>query len=234
MKNVIAIDGPSGAGKSTVARALGAELHLDVLDTGAMYRAATIAALRGGADLSREAEVSNVVRGTTVTAEGGRVTLDGTDVTDDVRTPEVTAAVSAVAANPAVREILVSAQRAWLASRHAGIVEGRDIGTVVFPDAAVKIYLTASDEERARRRSADEHAAQRSSSVSAERQRLAERDRLDSTRSTSPLARAADALEIDSTHTSVGEIVSTVARLFRERTSPTRGGGDTGGGEGPG
>lgn len=231
MKRVIAIDGPSGSGKSTVSRSAGVELGLDVLDTGAMYRAATVAALREGANLDDDGAVAAVVAGVRITATGGVVTLDGDDVSEEIRTPEITAAVSSVAAQSAVREILVASQRAWLDERGAGIVEGRDIGTVVFPDAAVKVYLTATDDERARRRTADERAAQRASSVDEERERLAERDRKDRSRSTSPLTRADDALVIDSTDTPVDEIVSRLVQLFRVRTGSIPGADHSGEGE---
>jgi cytidylate kinase len=200
---VVAIDGPVGSGKSTVARAVGARLGLDVLETGAMYRAVAVAALRRGVPLDDSSpetaeQLARVARDVAVEV-GERVTVDGEDVTDEIRTPAVNRAVSAVAANPEVRAALVARQRAWAEARGGGVVEGRDIGTVVFPDAPVKVFLTASEEERARRRGADEGAAD-----------LARRDRLDSTRATSPLVAAPDALLIDSTGRTVEDIVEQI------------------------
>ncbi|MCZ7531022.1 MAG: (d)CMP kinase [Acidimicrobiia bacterium] len=220
MKRVIAIDGPSGSGKSTVARAIAAVLGFDVLDTGAMYRAATLTALRHGIALDDGDAVVALVREVRIAADAGVVTLDGDDVSDEIRTPVVTSAVSSVAALPEVREELVGRQRAWLDRKGSGVVEGRDIGTVVFPDAAVKVYLTASEAERARRRQADESAARRLTTLDEEQHRLVERDRRDSTRATSPLARADDALTIDSTDLSVDEIVEMVLARWHQRSAP--------------
>ncbi|MFN2609231.1 MAG: (d)CMP kinase [Acidimicrobiales bacterium] len=200
---VVAIDGPVGAGKSTVSRAVAARLGLDHLDTGAMYRSVALAALGHGLDPESASgeELARVAAAADIRV-GERVLLDGDDVTDRLRSPEVGWAVSAVAARPEVRVELVRRQRAWAAERGGGVVEGRDIGSVVFPDAAVKVFLTASDEERARRRSSDEDAAA-----------LARRDRLDSTRAASPLARASDAVVVDSTGRSVDEVVDEIVAL---------------------
>ncbi len=224
MRRVIAIDGPSGSGKSTVACAIAEVLGFDVLDTGAMYRAATLTALRHGIALDDgdvdAAAVAALVREAHITADAGVVTLNGDDVSDEIRTPVVTSAVSTVAALPEVREELVGRQRAWLDSKGSGVVEGRDIGTAVFPDAAVKVYLTASEAERARRRQADESAARRLTTLDEEQHRLVERDRRDSTRATSPLARADDALTIDSTDLSVDEIVEIVLARWHQRSAP--------------
>jgi cytidylate kinase len=155
MTVVIAIDGPSGSGKSTVARAVAAELGLQVLDTGAMYRAVTLAVLRAGAGLDDAETCAAIARASAISVEGGVTMLDGRDVSGEIRGPLVTSAVSIVSAHPEVREILVARQRAWVARHGGGVVEGRDIGTVVFPDATVKVFLVASDEERARRRHRD-------------------------------------------------------------------------------
>ena len=197
---VIAIDGPVGSGKSTVARAVADRLGLDMLSTGAMYRAVAVAALRRGIDPVPEsaAELVRVAEDITVDV-GERVWVDGEDVTAELRTPAVNRAVSVVAAEAGVRAALVPQQRAWVESHGGGVVEGRDIGTVVFPDAAVKVFLTASPEERARRRGDDEEAAD-----------LARRDEIDSTRAASPLAAAPDALVIDSTGRSVEDIVAEI------------------------
>jgi cytidylate kinase len=201
---VIAIDGPVGAGKSTVARAVAARLGLAHLDTGAMYRSVALAALNRGLDPeTMSAEDMARVAAVASLEVGDRVLLDGEDVTDRLRSPEVGRAVSTVAACPEVRAEMVKRQRAWVAARDGGVLEGRDIGSVVFPDAAVKVFLTASDEERARRRSGDEDAAA-----------LARRDRLDSTRATSPLARAPGAVVVDSTGRSVDDVVDEIVALY--------------------
>ena len=194
---LIAIDGPAGAGKSTVSSAVAERLGLDRLDTGAMYRSVAWEALRRGVDPGDQPAVAEIAA--TADIEVARaVTMNGTDVTDAIRTPEVSWAVSIVAANPDVRRELVVRQRRWAAERTGGVVEGRDIGSVVFPDATVKIYLTASPEERARRRH-DESA-----------DGLATRDRLDSTRQASPLTQAPDAHVLDTTGRSVEDVVEEV------------------------
>jgi cytidylate kinase len=205
---VIAIDGPAGSGKSTVARAVAARLHLDYLDTGAMYRAVTFAAMRGGIDLDDADAVAHLAREIDLHV-GEKVIVDGVDATIEIRTPEVTRAVSVAAANPGVRKELVSRQREWAAAHHGGVIEGRDIGTVVFPDAEVKVYLTAADDERASRRSKellDMHYDQ----VAAD---IARRDHVDSTRSASPLAVADDAVRLDTTGKDIDEVVDAVLAL---------------------
>jgi cytidylate kinase len=190
---VIAIDGPVGSGKSTVARAVAERLGLDVLETGAMYRAVAAAALREGVEPGPETadELARIAANVDLEADPS-----------ELRTPEVNRVVSAVSAEPEVREALVQRQREWAETHRGGVVEGRDIGTVVFPDAAVKVFLTASEEERARRRGGDEEAAD-----------IARRDRLDSTRTSSPLAAADDAVVIDSTGRSVDDIVDEIVAL---------------------
>jgi cytidylate kinase len=194
---VIAIDGPAGSGKSTVSRALATRLGVDRLDTGAMYRAVAWAALDRSIDPSDRAAVAELARGLHIEI-GERVAVDGTDVTEEIRGAEVSGAVSQVAANPAVREVLVQRQRQWMAERGGGVVEGRDIGSVVFPDADVKIYLTAAADERARRRPEEGSDA------------ISRRDRLDSTRQASPLGVADGARVIDTTNRPVEEIVEQV------------------------
>ena len=198
---VIAIDGPAGSGKSTIGRALAARLDLDYLDTGAMYRSVAFAVLRDGvdpADLEAVARLASTA--TIVVAE--RVLVDDEDATEAIRGPEVTRAVSTVAANPDVRSEMVRRQREWAAARDGGVIEGRDIGTVVFPDAELKVYLTADESERLRRR-----AAESGEEVARD---IARRDQADSTRTASPLYAAADALVIDTTGRPIDEIVEEV------------------------
>ncbi|HAM03715.1 MAG TPA: (d)CMP kinase [Acidimicrobiaceae bacterium] len=204
----MAIDGPAGAGKSTLARALAEHLGLDRLDTGAMYRTVAWAALDRGIDPADTDAVAELARRLHIEV-AERVLADGTDVTTAIRTPAVDAAVSAVAANPAVRRELVGRQRAWVAAHGGGVVEGRDIGTVVLPDADVKIYLTAVSDERARR------AAQRDGGALSEvAAALDRRDTLDSSRRVSPLpdaaAMPADAIVVDSTGKPAAEVLEEV------------------------
>jgi cytidylate kinase len=217
MTVIVAIDGPSGSGKSTVARGVADALGFDVLDTGAMYRAVTLAALERGVDPA-DADACALVADEIRLEVGDLVLLDGRDVTSAIRSPEVTATVSQVSAHPAVRRELVERQRAWVASRSGGVVEGRDIGTVVFPDATVKVFLTASDEERARRRQRDEHAADRAVVVDEVREDLARRDRKDSDRKVSPLRAAVDALTIDTTGRSVEDVVGEIVQVVAKAT----------------
>lgn len=204
---VVAIDGPGGVGKSTVTRAIAVALGWDYLDTGATYRAAALAALRAGVDLENAAAVVEVVRSADIGFSAGEVSLDGDDVTDQIRSAEVTEASSLVSRYPQVREIVVDLQRAWVA-RRAGdaVVEGRDIGTVVFPDAPVKIYLTASPEVRARRRIDQVEASGLAARQIAED--LLQRDEADSSRETSPLRPAADAVVVDTTQLTLVEVVN--------------------------
>jgi cytidylate kinase len=207
---VIAIDGPSGSGKSTVARGVAAELGLAVLDTGAMYRAITLAVLEAGIALGDGPTCASIARNAEITVEHGRTTLDGRDVSGEIRGPTVTGAVSTVSAHPEVREILVARQRDWVDHHGGGVVEGRDIGTVVFPDATVKVYLVASDDERARRRQLDEAAAARSVAVDEVKAALDRRDAIDSGRAVSPLRAADDAAVIDTTNLDVDAIIGDI------------------------
>jgi cytidylate kinase len=200
---IVAIDGPAGSGKSTVARRLAERLGLPYLDTGAMYRAVAFAALRRGIDPDEAEAVGRMVRDLELEVEGTVVRVDGIDATIEIRGPEVTRAVSTVAANPAVRGEMVERQRSWAAGREGAVVEGRDVGTVVFPDAQLKAYLTASAEVRAGRRH-KEVADLDYESVAAD---MARRDTVDAERSLDPLRVADDAVVIDTTALSVDEVV---------------------------
>jgi cytidylate kinase len=214
-RRIVAIDGPSGSGKSTAARKVAETLGLPVLDTGAMYRAVTLAMLEAGADLSDGARAAEVARQSTIEVERGRTLLDGRDVSDAIRTPDVTAAVSAVSAHPELRAVLVARQRDWVATHGGGVVEGRDIGTVVFPDASVKVYLEASAAERARRRQLDESAASREVAVEDVQADLGRRDAIDSQRAVSPLRVADDALMIDTTGRDLDTVVAEILARVR-------------------
>lgn len=211
---VVALDGPAGSGKSTVAAAVATRLGLEHLDTGAMYRAVTLAALRRGVPLSDDAAVEAVARDAEIDVWPGRITVDGVDGTDEIRARAVTDAVSAVAANAGVRRVLVERQRAWVAERGGGVLEGRDIGTVVFPDATLKAYVTASPRVRAERR-----VAQVGGDVREVEASILERDRLDSTRHHSPLSEADDAVVLDTSHLTVDEVVEHVVALVEARRS---------------
>ncbi len=200
---VIAIDGPAGSGKSTLARALGAELGLATLDTGATYRAVAAAALRAHVDLSDAPAVASIADVAELSIDGA-VVINGIDVTEEIRSEDVNHAVSLVAANERVRATLVTWQRSWVTAHGGAVVEGRDIGTVVFPDATVKLFLTASAGERAKRRSEEGLAS------------IERRDLLDSTRSASPLSMASDAFEIDTTSLSIEDLVAMVIQRVHD------------------
>lgn len=218
MPLVIAMDGPSGSGKSSASKGVARALGLRYLDTGAMYRAMTWWMLdngvpvEDGAAVAARAQEPEIVSGTDPDAPA--IMVDGADVSGPIRTREVTNAVSAVSAVPAVRARLVELQREIIGAGGI-VVEGRDIGTVVAPDAAVKVYLTASEEARAARRAKD-LAADPGASVTVTRAEQARRDRLDSTRKASPLTKAAGAHEIDSTELSLAEVIEAVVRLAKE------------------
>jgi CMP/dCMP kinase len=204
---VIAIDGPAGSGKSTVARAVAERLGLPYLDTGAMYRAVTFAALRRGVDPDEVDPVGRLVREFDLEMDpDGTVRVDGVDATIEIRGPEVTRAVSIVAANPQVREEMRDRQRSWAQAHGGGVMEGRDIGTVVFPDAELKVYLDARPDIRAARRSR-EVTELSYETVAAD---LARRDALDQGRDDSPLTEANDAVTIDTSDLSVDEIVDRI------------------------
>ncbi len=215
---VVAIDGPSGSGKSTVARRVAEQLGLEVLDTGAMYRAITLLALDRALDLADADAIVAVARAVAleVGTPVGRVLLDGRDVSEEIRGPVVSAAVSQVSAHPAVRALLVARQQAWAEEHGGGVVEGRDSGTVVFPDATVKVYLTASPQARAGRRALDVAAADRPTEASVVEEALTRRDQLDSSREASPLRAADDALVIDTTERDAGSVVEEIVARFRD------------------
>ena len=205
MSIVIAIDGPAGSGKSTVARAVAQRLGLAHLDTGAMYRSVALAALRAGVDTADVDDVAALAKKTHVYVGPDGVFVNGEDVTDAIRTEEVTRAVTAVASNPRVREVMVERQRTWIINNSGGVLEGRDIGTVVCPDATVKVYLVADAEVRAARRAAEHNEAVA--------QDMRRRDAADANRDVSPMMRADDAVEIDTTDMEVDEVVAVVLGL---------------------
>jgi cytidylate kinase len=218
---VVAIDGPSGSGKSTIGRGVAAALGLPTLDTGAMYRAVTVAVLRAGVAPEDAEAAAAVARAVRIEVTDGVTRLDGDDVSAEIRSPETTATVSAVSAHPAVRAELVARQRAWVGEHGGGVVEGRDIGSVVFPDAPVKVYLTASEDERARRRTRDEAAARRNRTVDDVRASMAARDAADAGRAASPLVTAPGALVIDTTDRTPDDIVAEIVRAFRAAEGAT-------------
>jgi len=207
---VIAIDGPAGSGKSTVAKALAARLGLDYLDTGAMYRGVTFAALRRGIDPDDVDLVAKLAEGVDLTVDEQGVRVDGVDATVEIRGPEVTSAVSIVAANPGVRAELRRRQVDWAQRHDGGVIEGRDIGTVVFPDAELKVYLTASPEVRAQRR----HKEVADLAYDQVATSLAERDALDQGRATAPLAVADDAVVVDTSDRSIDDVVDEIVALL--------------------
>jgi len=208
----IAIDGPSGAGKGTVARAIAQHLGYRHVDSGAMYRAVGWKSLRDEVPLDDEPRVAKIAAHANLSVTDEAVMIDGTDVTRAIRTPEIDRAATAVARLPQVRAALVMRQRAY--GEHGGIVmEGRDIGTVVFPGADVKLYLDASPEERARRRAADPAHTGVPAAVSDVATLLTQRDEIDRTRTASPLYAADDALRVDTTGKSVDEVVHAVLRI---------------------
>jgi cytidylate kinase len=219
---VIAIDGPAGAGKSTVARAVAAELGFTYLDSGAMYRCVALAALEAGVGADDAAALGPLAAGLEIGFDGRRVLLGGRDVSDAIRTPEVSADASRVSVHPAVREALVARQRRLIATGRY-VAEGRDIGTVVSPDAPLKVFLTASGEERARRRAAE--TGEDIETVLAAQQ---VRDARDTAREHGALRAAEDAVPLDTTGLSLEEVVSRVVALARERGLTSRPQGDPG------
>lgn len=213
---IIAIDGPSGAGKGTISRTISQALGYRHIDTGAMYRAVGWKALQEGVPLDDEMRVQELSRRATIVVEGGVVSIDGQDITRAIRTPEIDRAASSVARLPRVRDVLVGLQREM--GRGGGVVmEGRDIGTVVFPEADVKIYLDATPEERARRRATDPAHSGGGAGEAAVAASIEARDRSDSTRAASPLTLARDAVRIDTTGMPISDVVDRVMALVRQR-----------------
>lgn len=205
---IVAIDGPAGAGKSTVARELASALQIPYLDTGAMYRGVTFAVLNRGIQLNATEAIGQLARSIELVVGERSVIVDGIDATEAIRADDVTAAVSAVAANSLVREELRTRQREWVRQHDGGVVEGRDIGTVVFPEATLKVYLTASPIVRATRR-----VEQSGGDVNAIAAAITERDRKDSTRADSPLREASDSVVIDTSNRTVDEVVAQLVDL---------------------
>ncbi|MFM8980109.1 MAG: (d)CMP kinase [Planctomycetia bacterium] len=219
---VVAIDGPAGAGKSTVARRLAVALGFAYLDTGAMYRAVTFEALRRGVALDVPGPLAELARHLPlVLHRDGRVDIGGEDVSAALRSDAVNAGVSVVAAVPEVREVMVGHQRRFAQQQGRIVAEGRDIGSVVFPDAAAKIYLDADPGERARRRLAEAGGGKALAEVQAGLER---RDRLDSTRATAPLVQARGAVRLDTTHLTLEQVVAAALAQVRSALSPATGG----------
>jgi len=207
---IVAIDGPAGAGKSTIAKALAKELKIRYLDTGAMYRAVTFAALLRKVDLQDEQTVAEIAAKCTMQIEDDSISIDGVDATLAIRGPEVTRAVSIIATNSLVRTELRNRQRRWVSDNNGGVVEGRDIGSVVFPDATLKVYLTASPLVRARRR-----VAQSGGDVDQIANEIAERDARDSSRADSPLKKTNDSLTVDTSDRSIEDVVEKLCLLVK-------------------
>ena len=213
---IIAIDGPSGAGKGTIARAIARELGYRHIDSGAMYRAVGWKAIRDGVPLDHEAAVAALAEHSRIDVSGTAITIDDVEVTRAIRTPEIDRAAAAVARLPRVRGVLVDRQR-QLGVGGGIVMEGRDIGTVVFPDADVKVYLDASPEERARRRSVDPAHTGGPAAVSEVATLLTQRDEQDRTRVVSPLFAAKDAVIVDTTGKDVDEVVRDVMTVIRRK-----------------
>lgn len=216
----IAIDGPAAAGKSTIAKLVAEKLGYTYIDTGAMYRALTYKAIGAGIDLDKAADVEALLPGTEIVLKAGgkgqTVWLDGRDVTDEIRTDAVTNGVSAVSAHPGVRAYMVDAQRK-MAEEGGIVMDGRDIGTAVLPDAELKVFMTASVDERARRRHAENLRRGFDSSLEQLAQEIALRDKKDSEREVSPLTRAEDAVLLDTTSMSISEAADAIMELVREK-----------------
>ena len=209
---VVAIDGPAGAGKSTIAKALALDLGIAYLDTGAMYRGVTFAVLRKGLSATDVDAVGRIAQTVVFVQTTDTLHIDNVDATAAIRTPEVDAAVSHIAANSVVRDEMRQRQRQWIADHNGGVVEGRDIGSVVFPDATLKVYLVATPLVRAERR-----VAQHGGDVAEIARAIAERDERDSTRADSPLRQTPDAVVVDTSNRSVNQIVADIRALLTQR-----------------
>ena len=215
---VVAIDGPAGAGKSTIAKRVAARLGFTYIDSGAMYRAVALWALRRNVDPGDMHRMEQLAIAAEIELSPGRIRLNGEDVTDAIRTPEVSGGASKVAVIPGVRRALVAKQRA-MGERSSVVMEGRDIGTVVFPDADVKIFLDADPRERVRRRLGDVRASGEEIPESALAAQMKERDQRDSTRADGPLAQAPDAAYLDSTSLTAEEVEEAILKIVRSRVT---------------
>ena len=216
---VIAIDGPSGAGKSSTAKKIAEALSWDYLDTGAMYRATALALLRAGAGLDDESELFKVLGSMRLEQHCTRIFLNDEDVSEAIRSHEITQFVTPVSADGRVREVLVEQQRG-IGRRGGFVVDGRDIGTVVFPDAALKIYLTASVEARAQRRFLEQQAKGSTMTLEEVASDIQRRDHADSTRAVAPLRKADDAVELDSSNLTLDEVVAKIVEMWNQVQAP--------------
>ena len=210
-EKIIAIDGPAGSGKSTIAKALSKKLNLEYLDTGAMYRAVALVSIQQKVEIEDEKQVLAIAKEMNFNFENGLCVVNGFDATKEIRGSEVTRVVSVVAAMPTVRQEMVERQRLWVEERDGGVVEGRDIGSVVFPKAKVKVYLTASEEVRAERRIEQEETIDASKVADS----IRKRDEADRGRSTSPLVRSEGAIEIDTSLMGVEETIEEILGIFK-------------------
>ena len=216
---VIAIDGPSGAGKSSAAKKIAETLSWDYLDTGAMYRATALALLRAGVGLEDEAALFRVLRSMHLEQLGTRIFLNDEDVSEAIRSHEITQFVTPVSADGRVREVLVEQQRS-IGQRGGFVVDGRDIGTVVFPNAALKLYLTASVEARAQRRFLEQQAKGNAMTLDEVAADIQRRDHADSTRAVAPLRKADDAVELDSSNLTLDEVVAKIVEMWNQVQAP--------------
>jgi len=218
----VAIDGPAGAGKSTIARRLADRLQFTYIDTGAMYRAVALWGVRQNVGFDDMHRMEQLALAAEIELAPGRISLNGEDVTHSIRTPEVSNGASKIAVIPGVRRAMVAKQRE-MGERTSVVMEGRDIGTVVFPNAEVKVYLDANPRERVRRRLEEAHAKGDPITETALAEQMQERDRRDSTRSDAPLAQAPDAIYLDSTGMSIEEVEEAILKIVRQRVSNGKG-----------
>jgi cytidylate kinase len=215
---VVAIDGPAGAGKSTIARRLAERLGFTYIDTGAMYRAVALWAIQREVEFSDMHRLEQLAAASEIELAPGRISLNGEDITEAIRTPDVSNGASKVAVIPGVRRAMVAKQRE-MGERSSVVMEGRDIGTVVFPNAQVKIYLDANPEERVRRRMADLQAQGEAVTAAQLAAQMKERDQRDSTRADAPLSQAPDAIYLDSTPLAIDEVEEAILKIVRQRVT---------------